>query len=108
MGKRLPNVPRHSGSVWARYAMGERWSLGGGVCAQGGRAGDQGNTFVLPGYARVDAMAAYRFPLGNAKGQLQFNVNNLFDREYFTGSHQHVTDWNQPGAPRRVPCCVKE
>lgn len=102
IGKRLPNVPRHSGSVWARYAMGERWTFGGGVFAQGGRAGDQGNTFVLPGYARVDAMAAYRFPLGDAKGQLQFNVNNLFDREYFTGSHQHVTDWNQPGASRTV------
>ena len=55
-----------------------------GVFAQGGRAGDRANTFVLPGYARVDAMAAYRFPLGGAKGQLQFNVNNLFDREYFT------------------------
>lgn len=102
VGKRLPNVPRHSGSVWARYAMGERWTFGGGVFAQGGRAGDRANTFVLPGYARVDAMAAYRFPLGSAKGQLQFNVNNLFDREYFTGSHQHVTDWNQPGAPRTL------
>ncbi|MBN8211810.1 MAG: TonB-dependent siderophore receptor [Xanthomonadales bacterium] len=102
VGKRLPNVPRHSGSVWARYAAGERWTFGGGVFAQGGRAGDRANTFVLPGYARVDAMAAYRFPLGRAKGQLQFNVNNLFDREYFTGSHQHVTDWNQPGAPRTV------
>ncbi len=102
VGKRLPNVPRHSGSVWARYAMGERWTFGGGVFAQGGRAGDRANTFVLPGYARVDAMAAYRFPLGGAKGQLQFNVNNLFDREYFTGSHQHVTDWNQPGAARTL------
>lgn len=102
VGKRLPNVPRHSGSVWARYAAGERWTFGSGVFAQGGRAGDRANTFVLPGYARVDAMAAYRFPLGRAKGQLQFNVNNLFDREYFTGSHQHVTDWNQPGAPRTV------
>jgi iron complex outermembrane receptor protein len=102
LGKRLPNVPRHSGSVWARYALGERWTFGGGVFAQGGRAGDQSNTFVLPGYARVDAMAAYRFPLGAVKGHLQLNVNNLFDREYFTGSHQHVTDWNQPGAPRTV------
>jgi iron complex outermembrane recepter protein len=102
LGKRLPNVPRHSGSVWARYAVGEHWTFGGGVFAQSGRAGDQSNTFVLPGYARVDAMAAYRFALGAAKGQLQLNVNNLFDREYFTGSHQHVTDWNQPGAPRTV------
>ena len=45
-------------------------------------------------------MAAYRFPLGDAKAQVQFNLNNVFDRAYFTGSHQHVTDWNQPGASR--------
>lgn len=102
VGKRLPNVPRHSGSVWARYAPGERWTFGGGVFAQSGRAGDRGETFVLPGYARVDLMAAYRFELGAARAQVQFNVDNLFDREYFTGSHQHVTDWNQPGAPRTL------
>lgn len=102
LGKRLPNVPRHSGSVWARYALGERWTFGSGVFAQSGRAGDRPDSFVLPGYARIDAMAAYRFALGSAKGQLQLNINNLLDREYFTGSHQHVTDWNQPGAPRTV------
>ena len=101
-GKRLPNVPRHGGSVWARFAPDERWSFGGGVFAQSGRAGDRGNTFVLPGYARVDLMAAYRFPLGAARAQVQFNVDNAFDRTYFTGSHQHVTDWNQPGAPRTL------
>lgn len=99
-GKRLPNVPRHSGSLWARYAPSARWVVGGGVFGQSARAGDQSNSFWLPGYARIDAMAAYRFPLGDAKAQVQFNLNNVFDRAYFTGSHQHVTDWNQPGASR--------
>lgn len=106
-GKRLPNVPRHSGSVWARFAANERWTFGGGVFAQGARAGDRGDTFVLPGYGRVDLMAAYRFPLGAARGQVQFNVDNAFDRTYFAGSHQHVTDWNQPGAPRTLKATLR-
>lgn len=102
LGKRLPNVARHSGSLWLRYALDADWQLGGGVFAQGQREGDQSNTFQLPGYGRVDLMAAYRFKLGGAASSLQLNVNNLFDREYFSGSHQHVTDWIQPGAPRSV------
>jgi iron complex outermembrane receptor protein len=102
LGKRLPNVPRHAGNVWLRYAPGARWSFGGGVFAQGQRVGDQADTFRLPGYARVDLMAAYRFTLGAARAQLQLNLNNVFDREYFSGSHQHVTDWIQPGAPRTL------
>ena len=33
---------------------------------------------------------------------LQHNANNLFDHENFPGNHQHVTDRNQPGAPRTL------
>jgi len=100
VGKRLPNVPRHAGSVWLRYAPDAHWTFGGGVFGQGERAGDQGNTFILPGYARLDLMVGYRFELGDTRAQVQFNLNNALDKRYFTGSHQHVTDWNQPGAPR--------
>jgi iron complex outermembrane receptor protein len=102
LGKRLPNVPRHAASLWLRYQLDANWQFGGGLFAQGRREGDQGNSFQLPGYGRVDAMAAYRFKLGGAASSLQINVNNLFDREYFAGSHQHVTDWIQPGSPRSV------
>ena len=102
LGKRLPNVPRHAGSLWLRYTLDANWQFGGGLFAQGQREGDQSNSFQLPGYGRVDLMAAYRFKLGAAAGSLQLNVNNAFDRDYFSGSHQHVTDWIQPGAPRSV------
>lgn len=106
-GRRLPNAPRHAGSVWLRYAHDARWSVGGGLFGQGARAGDQGETFVLPGYVRMDLMAAYRFALGEAKAQVQLNIDNVFDRRYFTGSHQHVTDWNQPGEPRSAALTLR-
>lgn len=105
-GKRLANVPLHSGSLWARWAQGP-WSGGGGVFFQGQRAGDTANTFFMPGYGRVDLMAAYAFRAGGAKGSLQLNLNNVFDKVYFTGSHQFVQDWVQVGAPRTLSATLR-
>jgi iron complex outermembrane receptor protein len=100
-GTRLANVARHSGSLWLRWMVDGQWAIGGGVFAQGQREGDQANSFQLPGYARVDAMLSYAFAApGNGKGSLQLNVNNLFDKRFFTGSHQFVQDWTKPGDPR--------
>ena len=101
-GARLPNVARHSGSTWLRYSLTDQWNLGGGVFFQGSREGDQANTFQLPGYARFDAMLGYRFDLGEQRASLQLNINNVFDKRYYTGSHQFVTDWIAPGDPRSV------
>lgn len=99
-GKKLANVARHAGSVWARYAIDSQWSTGAGVFAQGQREGDLGNSFQLPGYARVDAMLAYRFGLAGGRAALQLNVDNLFDKKYFTASHPWAQDWIKLGAPR--------
>jgi iron complex outermembrane receptor protein len=99
-GTRLANVPRHSGSLWARYTFDARWAAGGGAFFQTIREGDQANTFQLPGYVRVDAMLSYAFKTGSWRNTLQANVNNVFDRRFYTGSHQFVKDWIQIGAPR--------
>lgn len=106
-GKKLANVARHSGSVWARYAIDSQWTVGGGVFAQSARQGDSGNTFQMPGYARVDAMAAYRFALGASKASLQFNLDNIFNRKYYTGSHQFVQDWIKLGNPRTAKVTLR-
>ncbi len=101
-GKTLANVPRNSGSLWLRYALNKAWHVGGGVFAQGARWGNTTNTFVLPGYARVDAMTSYDFDIGSHAASVQLNVNNVFDRKYYTGSHQFVSDWIQVSKPRTV------
>ena len=98
--KQLANVARNAGSLWARYQFASQWAAGGGVFAQGQRQGDIGNTFQLPGYARVDAMLAYRFLVGAARGSLQLNVDNVFDKKYYASSHQFVQDWIKLGSPR--------
>ena len=99
-GTRLANVPLRSGSVWGRYQVNSHWAFGAGIFAQSQRQGDQGNTFQLPGYGRTDLMASYDFTFGKARTSLQLNVDNLFDRRYYTGSHQFSQDWIQVGKPR--------
>jgi len=99
-GTFLANVPRHSGSTWLRYSIDKHWAAGAGVFAQTFRQGDIGNTFILPGYAREDAMVSYAFSTEKLRHEFQFNVNNLLDKRYYTGSHQFVQDWIRPGASR--------
>ncbi|MDY0105423.1 TonB-dependent siderophore receptor [Achromobacter sp.] len=106
-GMKLANVARHSASLWARYAIDSQWTVGGGVFAQSARQGDAGNTFQMPGYARVDAMVAYRFALGASKASLQFNLDNVFNRKYYTGSHQFVQDWIKLGNPRTAKLTLR-
>jgi iron complex outermembrane receptor protein len=106
-GKQLANVARNAGSLWGRYSLDAQWSAGAGVFAQGQRQGDIGNTFQLPGYARIDAMAAYRFELAGARATLQFNVDNLLNTKYYTGSHQFVSDWIKLGTPRTAKATLR-
>lgn len=106
-GTRLANVPRQSGSLWARYLLDRRWAVGGGIFCQGARQGDQANTFILPGYARLDAMVSYELPVLGERMLLQLNVDNVLDQHYYTGSHQFVRDWIQPGRPRTVSLAVR-
>lgn len=106
-GKQLANVARHAGSLWARYTLNSQWSAGAGVFAQGQRQGDIGNSFQLPGYARIDAMAAYRFGLAGTQASLQFNLDNVFDRKTYTGSHQYAQDWIKLGAPRTAKATLR-
>lgn len=65
------------------------------------------NSFQLPGYGRVDAMVSYGFKAGGGKGSVQFNLKNVFDKIYYSGSHPLVQDWIQPGAPRTASVTLR-
>ena len=93
-GNRLPDVPLHSGSLWAWYRIGtgafSRLDAGAGVFAAGLRQGDAQHSFQLPGYARVDAAAAYHWQVGGLRMTTRLNLLNLFDQRYFESSN--ITD----------------
>jgi iron complex outermembrane receptor protein len=86
-GNWLANVPRHAGSLWAKFdsAPGATtgWEAGAGLFARGQRQGDRANSWQLPGYATVDTMLRWRTTVGAQKVSAQLNVENLFDRTYF-------------------------
>jgi iron complex outermembrane receptor protein len=91
-------IPEHSGSLWTTYELRDGWAqglgFGGGVVYVGRRQGDNANTFQLDGYTRADAAVYYVRP----GYTIRFNVNNLFDSEYFLNPTR--ANFLLPGAPR--------
>lgn len=84
VGKRLVNVPRRSGSVWANYRVrsGLLAGVGGGlgVRLESEKTGPS-VSYVVPGYAAVDANLSYQ-----AHGyRVTLSVKNLFDHDYYAG-----------------------
>ncbi len=93
LGSRLTNVPRNTGSLWSTYEVQggdfKGLALGGGVTLRDGAiVGDAGGaeSSKLPGYATFDLMAGYNRQIGDAKVSVQFNINNLLDKQYFSSA----------------------
>lgn len=103
-GNQLENAPKRAGRVWLKYDLPDGWSVGGGTNFVSLRQGDAANTYQLPGYATVDAYAAYRFKVGATKMTAQLNLTNIFDKSYFVSS-----DWSGSyyGAPRGAVASLK-
>jgi iron complex outermembrane receptor protein len=55
--------------------------LGGIVASQ--REGDVANSFQLPDFVRLDAMATYKWALGESRVTAQVNIRNLLDKQYY-------------------------
>jgi outer membrane receptor protein involved in Fe transport len=85
VGRFLPQVPRHRGSLRAAYANQRLFSLAAAVQFVGSQYDDDLNTPArrLPKYAVVD-MTASREAGHNA--EVFLGVQNLFDKEYFVGT----------------------
>lgn len=110
-GKPLPNVPRHTGSLFLTYDIhnafaGNTLTLGGGGHGVSRRSATNGADYYLPGYFVADAFAAYKMKL-QYPVTLQVNVKNLFDKTYYTSSIATNNLGNQIGDPREVQFTVK-
>lgn len=88
-GRRVPQVPHHMVSGWLNYRVQSGpfagLELGGGVRYIGRTAGNDVNSFEVPGYTLADA--AIRYDLGALRTELTgaevtLNVSNLFDKEF--------------------------
>jgi catecholate siderophore receptor len=94
-GNRLANTPEHSFSVWTRFDFTPSLGAGVGVIREGERFAAADNTQVMDAYTRVDGALFYTI---NDRIDLQLNVENLLDEDYFASAHNNNN--TTPGAPR--------
>lgn len=105
IGKRINSMPQHMLSLWGRYDLPSGLNIGLGGVVIGSRQGDLTNTFILPGYARLDAMASYAFKMGSQALTARLNVRNLLDKLYYESSAQVNASPREGvvvGAPRSI------
>lgn len=116
IGNSLRSYAPDSGSVWLTYAFPkdsllDGWTAGSGVYAVSDRWGDDENTFILPAYARLDAMAKYKFAAGGAKWSAQINLKNIANTRYIEGNDIYFNNFGPfgllPGAPRAVTASLR-
>ena len=80
-GNQFPNTPKNSFSLWSTYQVLPALTVGGGAYYVSKVYGNPANSLYVPAYWRFDAMAAYRV---NKNLTLQPNIQNLFDKTYYT------------------------
>ncbi len=96
---RVPSLtPEHSGYLWGRKALGDRFSVAVGINYVGERFASLSNAVVLPSYLTAD-LAVY-YDLGS--WQLAANLKNVTDQEYIVSSHGSSDNLILPGAPRQL------
>ena len=96
-GSELAETPDHSYALWNKYQINSTWAVALGVVGRSemyAAIPEAGNSTVLPGYTRYDAAI---FAKLSEKAQLQFNLENLTNKEYAISSHNNNNI--MPGAP---------
>jgi catecholate siderophore receptor len=97
VGVQVAQVPHHNFSVWNNYQILSRLAAGLGIIHRSDVFAAIDNKVTLPGYTRADAALYYAL---TEKIRLQANVENLFNKTYFTNA-----DGNNnisPGSPRAL------
>jgi len=104
-GNRLPNAPMHSASLYVTHHLAlapstGKWHVGGGARYVGERAGDDANSFYMDSYTVADAFVRWDLPTQGYKTSLQFNIDNLFNKEYYPATTGSSTLQVEEGALR--------
>lgn len=90
-GNRLADAPKHTASLYLTHHLNVptafgAWHAGAGARYVGERAANNANDFWLSSYTVADAFVRWESPMFGYKTSLQFNVDNLFDKQYYPSS----------------------
>jgi iron complex outermembrane receptor protein len=111
-GKTLVESPKWTFSARMDFDITDDFHAGLQAKKVGDRFGTDLNDQVAPGYTVVDLDLSYGFQYkGLKKGEVQFNVTNLLDEEYFgnisSGTGGTSTAFYSIGAPRAFVASLK-
>ena len=96
-GNLVGGVPLNTFSLWNKFDIGARFSVGVGYLYQAASFASSDNAVRLPSFSRFDAGVFYQF---SESVRAQVNIENLFDRRYVISAHNNNNIL--PGAPRTV------
>lgn len=99
---RLFQVPEHMISLWTKYDVTEQFAAGIGVTHQSSQFATNDNSVRIPAFTRVDAALYYDV---SESVQVQLNVENLFDADYYPAVHNN--DNISTGEPLNARLTVK-
>ncbi len=86
-GTRLGNVASHNFSIWNKYEFNSTWSAAIGMIGRGemyAATPTSSTSVTIPGWTRMDAAAYARI---DEKTRVQFNIENLLDKTYYSSAH---------------------
>ncbi|MBN3731570.1 TonB-dependent receptor [Burkholderia sp. Tr-20390] len=93
-------VPKHNFTLWTSYDVMPKLTLGAGATVMSQTYASVSATTKkwTPGYARFDAAATWRV---NKTMDVQLNVQNLFDKKYYSSAYPIYATW-APGRSAMV------
>jgi len=92
-GNRLGNIAHLQANLWSRYRLLPNVHVGLGANHVGERYGTISNTYKLPSYTTVDASLAWQI---DPRLKAELFVQNLFDKEYYTGNNNFSVYRGEP------------
>lgn len=97
-GRTPIGVPKATANLWSSYRISAvpGLSVNGGVYYSGAQYADGANTQRVPSWTRLDVGLRYDRRLGAGKVSYLLGVENLADRDYWTGAQQGLLVLSNP------------
>lgn len=102
-GNRSALTPNNTANLWLKYQLNDHWYAAVGGRGESSRFSAPDNKNVLPGYAVVNAAVGYQ----SERYDVNLNLNNLFDRDYFVSGHSGANDSNMMGDPLNAQIALR-
>lgn len=96
-------TPNNTVNLWLKYQLNDHWYAAVGGRGESSRFSAPDNKNVLPGYAVVNAAVGYQ----SERYDVNLNLNNLFDRDYFVSGHSNANDSNMMSDPLNAQIALR-